>query len=81
MVNNPTHKVTITIISSEDDPDVTMKVSYDPFLDDVEIQQQGYLPAAYQLADRFIDSALVMVETAQLLEIEPGDLDAKRSIN
>lgn len=81
MVSNPTHTVVITLTSSEGDPNVTMSIKYDPLLGDDEIQQQGYTPAAYLLADRFLDTAQVMIDTAQLLDLEPGDLDASHSIN
>lgn len=81
MVNKPTHQVTITLVSSEDDPNITMKVQWSPLLGDDEIERLGYVPAAYQIADRFIDAAQMMIDTAQLLELEPGDMDASRSIN
>lgn len=81
MVSKPTHQVTITLVSREDDTDVTMQIKWNPLLGDDEIEQLGYIPAAYQLADRFIDAAQLMIDTAQLLELDEGDLDAERSIN
>lgn len=81
MVSNPTHKVVITIISHKDDPDVNMKVEWDPLMGDDEISEQGYVPAAYKLAENIVFACEDMANTAQLLELEEGDMDAERTIN
>lgn len=81
MIVNPTHKVTITIVSSEDNADVNMKVEWSPLLGDDELQKMGYVPAAYKLAENFLFATEAMVDMAQLLEIEEGDLGDERVIN
>lgn len=81
MIQNPTHKVVITIVSSKDEPDVTLKVEWDPLLGDDEIMEQGYVPAAYRLAERFLFATEDLIDQNRLLEIEEGDMDDGRVIN
>ena len=76
-----THQVTITIASSDNDPNVQMEVKWDPLLGDDEIYEQGYTPAAYKVAERLLFATEDMIDMAQLFEIDEGDLDAGRSIN
>lgn len=81
MINNPTHKVVITISSYEDLPDVTLSMQWSPLLGDDEILELGYTPASYQLAEQFLLATEAMIDLTQLLEIDEGDLDAGRVIN
>jgi hypothetical protein len=81
VIDKPTHQVVITITSHEDNPDVNLKVAFNPLLDDDEITAMGYTPAAYLLAERYLLATEQMVDTSLLLEIEEGDLSAGRSIN
>mgnify|MGYP003479808055 CR=1 FL=1 len=81
MITHPTHKVVITIVSREGDPDVNMKVEWEPLMGDDEIQALGYIPACYKLAENFLFATEAMIDTSQLLEIKEGDLSATRSLN
>lgn len=81
MIQNPTHTVVITIVSSKDEPDVTLKVEWDPLLGDDEIMEQGYIPASYRLAERFLFATEDLIDQSRLLEIEEGDMDDGRVIN
>lgn len=76
-----THQVVITISSNKEDPNVSMEVKWNPLLGDDEIQEQGYVPASYKLAEHFLFATEAMINSAQLFEIDEGDLDASRSIN
>lgn len=81
MVKDPTHKVVITLVSKADEPDVNMKVEWDPLMGDDEMMEQGFEPAAYVVARNILFSMEDMVDKARLLELEEGDLDGSRSIN
>lgn len=81
MVTNPTHKVVITLISSKDEPDVNIKVQWDPLMGDDEITALGYTPTAYSVAENLMFAIESMVNQATLLEVEEGDLSADRSLN
>lgn len=81
MVSNPSHKVTITLTSKDDEPYVTMQVNWDPFLTDDEVMAEGFEPAAYKMAQNLIFAVEGMMDMAKLLEVEEGDLDSNRSLN
>ena len=81
MINKPTHQVVITISSHEGDPEVNLQVNWNPLLDDSEILEQGFTPASYLVAQHLLFATEAMIDTAQLLEIEEGDMSAGRSIN
>jgi hypothetical protein len=81
MVSNPSHKVTITLTSKDDEPYVTMQVNWDPLLTDDEVVAEGFEPAAYKMAQNLIFAVEGMMDMAKLLEVEEGDLDSNRSLN
>lgn len=81
MVNNPTHKVIITLTSSEDEPFVTMQVNWDPLMSDEEVAASGYEPACYMMAQNILFGVEGMVDMASLLEVEEGDVSPDRTIN
>lgn len=81
MVSNPTHKVVITLTSSENKPDVNIKVQWDPLMGDDDISKAGYTPTAYTVAESLLFAIEDLVNKASLLEVEEGDLDSERTIN
>lgn len=81
MVNNPTHKVVITLTSSEDDPYVTMQVEWDPLISDEKLQEGGYEPASYKMAQNILFGIEGMVDMATLLAVEEEDVSPDRTIN
>lgn len=81
MVTNPTHKVVITLTSSDDEPYVTMQVQWDPLLSDEQLLESGYEPAAYKMAQNILFGVEGMVDMASLLEVEEGDVSPDRTIN
>lgn len=81
MVTNPTHKVVITLTSSEDEAYVTMQVEWDPLLSDQALEEIGYEPASYKMAQNILFGIEGMVDMASLLEIEEGDVSPDRTIN
>lgn len=46
-IPNHTHKATLTIYSDSVDPDVWIQLEWDPQITGADIQQLGYLPAAF----------------------------------
>ena len=58
MIENPTHQVEILVQSQLDNPEIHMEVKWQPLMSDEEIEEVGYVPAAYQ----FIQSLLEMSE-------------------
>lgn len=81
MVNNPTHKLVITVVSSKDDPNVTLTMEFDPLLSDEEVQDLGYVPAAYKLAENFLFSIENIIDTESLMEYSEEDLGLNRTLN
>lgn len=81
MVNNPTHKVVITLTSKDDEPYVTMQVNWDPLMSDDEVMAEGFEPAAYKMAQNILFGVEGMVDMANLLEVEEGDISPDRTIN
>lgn len=75
----PTHRATITVTSQEDDPEVRLEVKWEPTIDGEDIEDQGYIPAAYH----FVESVLIAAEISSdgLMDIEEEDLSEDRTIN
>lgn len=78
---NATHRVTITISSKDDKPEVNMQVNWDPLLDMDEVEALGFTPAAYLLAENFLMNMDSLVATETLLELEESDLDDSRVVH
>lgn len=57
MLESPTHEVTVVVQSSLDDPHVSMEVQWRPLLSSEEIQEMGYVPAAYQFVQQLLEVA------------------------
>lgn len=81
MVTNPTHKVVITLTSSDDEPYVTMQVQWDPLLSDEQLLESGYEPASYKMAQNILFGVEGMVDMATLLAVEEEDVSPDRTIN
>ena len=80
-VNNPTHKVVITLVSSGEEPYVNMQVQWDPLMSDEEVTDLGFEPPAYVMAQNLLFAVEGMMDKARLLEVEEDDLDSERTIN
>lgn len=80
-VSNPSHEVTITIISKDDDPSVNIKVTWNPLMNDDDVEKLGYTPTAYSVAENILFHIEELVNQASLLEIEEEDLSENRTIN
>lgn len=79
MENKPTHRAIIEVTSYKDDPEVKLEVKWEPAIDDEDIEDQGYVPAAYH----FVEQVLIATEIAStgLIEFEEEDLDENRTLN
>lgn len=78
-MTNPTHQVTVVVTSHEDSPEVHMEVKWEPAIGGQEIEDQGYIPAAYL----FVQNCLLAAEMATegLMDVEQEDLDPARTLN
>lgn len=56
-MESPTHEVTVTVQSRLDEPGVALEVKWRPLLSDEEIQEMGYVPAAYQFVQYLLEAA------------------------
>lgn len=81
MAKSPTHTVTIKVSSFENSPDVTMTVEWEPTLTEDTIEEQGYVPAAYKVAENFLFSLDTIVDPDSTLEYEEGDPGLNRTLN
>lgn len=64
-----THKAILTVVSNADEPDVHVRIDWEPDLEGTNIQELGYLPAAYQMIESYILPAL---EEAYLESVDMG---------
>ena len=78
MIENPTHQVTVLVQSQLESPEVHMEIKWQPLISDEEIEEMGYVPAAY----KFIQSLLEMSELLSRgdVECELSDL-SDRTLN
>lgn len=78
-MNDFTHKVTVEVFSTKDSPEVHMEVKWEPTIDGKDIEDQGYIPAAYM----FVQQCLLAAELASVddVEIEEEDLSPDRTLN
>lgn len=78
-MTNPTHRVVVEVTSFEDNPEVHMEVKWEPTIDGKDIEDQGYIPAAYL----FVQQCLLAAEAASegLMDVEQEDLDPDRTLN
>lgn len=53
-LDNVTHKVVVTIGSTDDSEDVGVQIQLEPTLTGEDIQALGYKPASLEFLDRFI---------------------------
>lgn len=74
-----THRVLVEVTSVGDSPEVKMEVKWEPALEGSDIEDQGYIPAAYM----FVQQCLLAAELASEgeLEIEEEDLAGHRTLN
>lgn len=78
-MNNYTHKAVVTIYSTQDSPEVFMEVQWEPTLEGKDIEDQGYIPAAYKFMQQVIELAAVSGEYGALLDEE--DVAEYRTLN
>lgn len=81
-MNNPspfTHKVVVEVYSTNDSPEVHMEVKWEPTIDGKDIEDQGYIPAAYQFIQQVLLSAEAQSEG--LMDVEEEDLHENRTLN
>lgn len=78
-MNDFTHKVVVEVYSSHDSPEVHMEVKWEPTINGKDIEDQGYIPAAYM----FVQQCLLAAELASVgdVEIEEEDLSDNRTLN
>lgn len=76
-----THKVVITITSEGDKPDISMAVEWDPPLMDEEAQEQGFVPAAYRVAETLLLGLDNIIDPDSIIEITEEDLGLNRTLN
>lgn len=63
-----THEVVITLTSTDDNTDVSMQVEWNPRLTDDQIEELGYTPPAYTVAERFIMTVMEMITATHFME-------------
>lgn len=74
-----TYKVVITAESTDDNPEVSLEVKWEPKLSDSDLQGLGYIPAAYNFVDTTLITAAMMATNGdQYIE---EDLADDRTIN
>lgn len=73
----PTHKVVVEVSSFEDSPEVHMEVRWEPSLEGKDIEEQGYVPAAYL----FVQRCLLAAEEASTDDVDIEDLSEDRTLN
>lgn len=78
-MNEFTHKAVIEVYSTLDSPEVHMEVKWEPTIDGEDIEDQGYIPAAYQFVQQVLLTAEVVSDG--LMDIEEYDLSEDRTLN
>lgn len=78
---NPTHKVIITVSSEGDEPGINMSVQWDPLLTDEQVEELGFVPTAYRVAERMVLAVEPMIDPDSVQEFEEEDLGFNRTLN
>lgn len=73
------YKVTVTAESTDDNPEVSLEVVWEPTLSDVDLESLGYIPAAYNFINTTLVTAASMAVGGGSLQEE--DLADDRTLN